>query len=277
MREIYNTKIIGSIDQGTIINSCVAEGYIQFSIFGIVITPRCDLDNNKVSTVHYLPVVRLEDWIIIDFWILFCNRVRNEIYGKIYGILDKYDLSRSLIQSISYTKLREALKEKISKPDDYDKFIKLLSELELLSKKHQEIKNDQHKQLLELYHKVSKSIFKDLKENKIKEFYLLESWDIKDNYYIVLMREIRKLNFDLANKVSFGLHRHQITVNEFKTNDISNESNQDEFICSIATLKSPHIEHLIQQFFWNFGRIGVENHPNDLENQFHNKIINLIS
>ena len=99
MREVYNTNVIGSIEQGTIINSCVAENYSNISNFGIIITPRCDIDNNKVSTVHYLPVVRLDDWIANDFWLIFSIRAKNEVIGKIYSIFEKYKLSRSLIKS----------------------------------------------------------------------------------------------------------------------------------------------------------------------------------
>lgn len=79
-----------------------------------------------------------------------------------------------------------------------------------------------------------------------------------------------------SSKVSRGLYLYEISENEFRNNDIAQKPNFDEFICSAATLKSPHIEHLIQQFFWNFGRIGVENHPDDLESQFHNKVTSLI-
>ncbi|MCW5922601.1 MAG: hypothetical protein KIS77_09665 [Saprospiraceae bacterium] len=276
MREIYNTKVIGSIEQGTIINSCIAENYNGVSVFGIIITPRCDIDNNKVSTVHYLPVIKLDDWIAVDFWLIFSSRAKNEVIGKLYSILERYKLSRTLIKSFSPSQLRETLKDQINKKDDLDKFSKLLSDLEEMSKKFHEIDNLEIKRLIESYNKVSKSVFKELKENKIKEFYLLESWETNSEYYVVLLREIRKLTYSLANKVSRGVYQYEISESDFSNNDIARKPEGDEFVYSTATLKSPHIEHLIQQFFWNFGRIGVENHPEDLESQFHNKAVNLI-
>jgi hypothetical protein len=276
VREIYNTKVIGSIEQGTIINSCVAENYCGYSTYGIIVTPRCDLDNNKVSTVHYLPVVRLDDWIKIDFWLIFANRAPNEVNNKLGAILDKYKLSRSLIKSFATNILREKLKEIINKKDDFEKFDKYLSDLETLNKPFNEISKPEIKQIVEDYNKVSKDIFKDLKDNKRKEFYLLENWDSNAEYYVVLLREIRKITFQLANKISHGIYEHQITASEWESNDISKNYNEENFIYSIATLRSPHIEHLIQQFFWNFGRIGVENHPSDIETQFHNRIANII-
>lgn len=276
MREIYNTKVIGSIEQGTIVNGGVAENYYGVSVFGIIITPRCDIDNNKVSTVHYLPVVKLNDWITVDYWMIFSNRAKNEIAGKLSSILEKYKLSRTLIKAFSPAQLRETLCSQISKKDDLAKFNNYLSDLEIMSNKFHEIENEEVKRLVETYNKVSKGIFKELKENKIKEFYLLECWESISDYYVVLLREIRKLTFSIANKVSRGIYIHEISESEFRNNDIAQKPELDEFICSIAILKSPHIEHLIQQFFWNFGRIGVENHPEDLESQFHNKVSNLI-
>lgn len=198
MREIYNTKVIGSIEQGTIVNSCVAENYNNSAVFGIIITPRCDIDNNKISTVHYLPVVKLDDWIAVDFWLIFSSRAKNDIVGKLYSILEKYKLSRSLIKSFTPIQLRETLKGRISKKDDLEKFNKYLSDLEEISKNFQQIDKTEIKRLVETYNKVSKSIFKELKENKIKEFYLLESWELESGYYVVLLREIRKLTFSLA-------------------------------------------------------------------------------
>jgi len=276
VRQIYNTKVIGSIEQGTIVNGCIAENYNDVSVFGIIITPRCDIDNNKVSTVHYLPVIKLDDWIAVDFWLIFSNRAKNEVTNKLCSIFGKYRLSCTLIKSFSPNQLRETLKDRINKKDDLDKFNKLLYDLEEMSKKFLEIDNVEIKRLIESYNKVSKSVFKELKENKIKEFYLLESWETNSEYYVVLLREIRKLTYSLANKVSRGVYLYDITENEFSNNDIARNPKVDEFVCSTATLKSPHIEHLIQQLFWNFGRIGVENHPEDLESQFHNKVTNLI-
>ena len=58
------TKI--PIQQGVIINGCIAENYTQDTC-GLIITPRCDIGNGgKVSTIHYLPIVSLKEWILVD-------------------------------------------------------------------------------------------------------------------------------------------------------------------------------------------------------------------
>ena len=276
MRKIYNTKIIGCFEQGTILNGCIAENYYKVPALGIIITPRCDIGNSKVSTIHYLPIVKLEDWIKIDFWVIFSTRTKNEILGKLYSILEKYNLSRNLVKLFRPGQLLDTLQQKINKTEDLDKFKGYLIDIDQLSKEFHQIDSKEVKRLIQCYHKVSKNIFKELKENKIKEFYLLESWETNFEYYVVSLREIRKLTFSLASKISHGIFFNQISESELSRNDISKHLTSDEFICSVATLKSPHIEHLMQQFFWNFGRIGVENHQENLESAFHEKAITLI-
>lgn len=273
MRQIYNTKIIGEIEQGTIINSCLSIDYMNCSVFGIIITPRCDIENNKVPSIHYLPVVSLENWIKGDFWNLFSNVVKNNLISKIMSILQQYNLSKTLFDSISYSELRKVLKDKF-KPVDFTKFDKILSDIEVLNSSIDKIANSAKKQLIEEHKNVSKTIFKELKEHKRKEFYLLENWNENqvDKYYVVLMREIRRISFELSKKISFGLYAKQISESEWNTNDLFRSNNPDNFIYSLATLKSPHLEHMIQHFFMNFGRIGVENHAPDLETMFHEKI-----
>lgn len=58
-RVIYDySPFYGKLSQGSIINGCVAEAFSNEEVFGLIITPRCDLSHNgKVSTVHYVPVI----------------------------------------------------------------------------------------------------------------------------------------------------------------------------------------------------------------------------
>ena len=276
MREVYSTKVIGELEQGTIINNCIAENYKGLEIFGIIITPRCDIGNAKVSTIHYLPIIKFDDWIKIDYWDIFSHRAKTEAINKIGSILDKYKISRTILHLLNYTDTEQLLQKIIKKPDDYTKVKKYLTHLQNLSLPFPNLSNIIVKELLDEYHKVSKEIFKDLKENKRKEFYLIESWDDAKKYYIVLLREIRKITFDLAEKLSYGIYEYEIPEGELLKNDIARSSKKDNFTYTIATLKSPHIEHLIQQFFLNFGRIGVQNHPSDLEYLFFEQMHNTL-
>ena len=56
-KDFSNKTYHSNIDQGSIINNCIAEDYPHSAVWGCIITPRCDLAHHgKVSTVHYLPI-----------------------------------------------------------------------------------------------------------------------------------------------------------------------------------------------------------------------------
>ena len=77
IRNIYFEKpIVNRMTQGSIINGCVADAFPGEEVFGLIITPRCDVSHEgKVDSVHYLPVVPFERWfeviarpIIKEIW-----------------------------------------------------------------------------------------------------------------------------------------------------------------------------------------------------------------
>ncbi len=276
LRKIYKINTIGIIDQGSIVNNCFSENYADVDTFGIIITPRCDIDNNKVSTIHYLPVIRFQDWIRIDFWNIYSDLCRKDISSRLTSILKKYGLSESLLKYFSDSDLKSTLKSKITKDTDYVKFEKLLSDKEQFQLTFKEISSKRKETLFNEYHKISKNIFKELKSHRRKEFYLLESWEENPLYNVVLLREIRTISFDFSTKLANGVYEHEINVLEYSKNDIKKTGNPDSFSHVVAALKSPFIEHLIQQFFLNFGRIGVEDHRINIEDQLYYDFTKLI-
>lgn len=61
MRNIF-CETITETQQGCIFSGAKANGYEDCTVYGLIITPRCDIAQCKVMTVHYLPIVKLEDW-----------------------------------------------------------------------------------------------------------------------------------------------------------------------------------------------------------------------
>lgn len=270
MRQIYNNRRISILEQGSIINHCFARNYVDKETFGIIITPRCDITNSKVSTIHYLPIINIHDWIDNDFWNIFSTRAIGELKGKLKNILDKYNLSFSIIEMFQKEELFSVLEDKINKSNDFNDFKKHLNNIHTLKLSRNKITSQDRISLIEAMPKISISIFKELRENRFKEFYLLERWDNCKEYVVVLLREIGSIDWIIANQISKGIWYNQLNNEQRKVNSFSN-LNEDSFLQTLATLKSPFIEHLIQHFFLNFGRIGIEDHTN-LENEFH-KII----
>lgn len=84
MRQIFEIKKnYSQIDQGSIITGCIAEDYPECEAWGCVITPRCDLAHKgKVSTIHYLPIINIDDWVR--------NEARNVLKRRWIEGLHKY-------------------------------------------------------------------------------------------------------------------------------------------------------------------------------------------
>lgn len=263
MRNIYQACKINEIQQGTIINGCIAEKYSQKKVFGIIITPRCDIENKKVPTIHYLPVVSFEDWIKEDFKEIFYSRVQKAVYGNIKSQCKSFNLSESIIDTLSQEQVIEIInsasqiktKQKISRAsivEDYGCILNKNNKTELYQK----------------YNSVGKQIISDLHGNNIGNFYILESWnasDTKCDYMIVLLRDVRRITFSIGEKMAKGLEKDNLVEADWLNNDLD-QNVMDDFYYPLTILSSPYMEHLIQSFFHNFGRIGIENMEKDVTN-----------
>lgn len=263
MRKIYQSCKINEIQQGTIINGCIAEKYAQKKVFGIIITPRCDIENKKVPTIHYLPVISFEDWIKEDFKEIFYNRAQKTIHGTIKSQCKSFDLSESIIDTLSQEQIIEVInntsqiktKQKISLTSivkDYGCILNMSNITELYQK----------------YNSVGKQIISDLHGNNIGNFYVLESWDTSDTqseYMIVLLRDVRRITFSIGEKIAKGLEKDDLGESDWLNNDLD-QNVSENFYYPLTILTSPYMEHLIQSFFHNFGRIGIENMERDVTN-----------
>lgn len=52
--------------QGTVFSCAYAEDYTDTSVYGLVITARCDAAQDKAPIFSYIPVVSLPDWVLCD-------------------------------------------------------------------------------------------------------------------------------------------------------------------------------------------------------------------
>lgn len=60
-RNIFANQI-DCLQQGCIFNGAKLKGYEGCEAFGLIVTPRCDIALGKVDTVHYLGLIKIEDW-----------------------------------------------------------------------------------------------------------------------------------------------------------------------------------------------------------------------
>ncbi len=263
-RGIFNEVSIGKLQQGYIFNNAVCENYIHSEVYGIIITPRCDIENEKVMTFHYLPIVSLEDWKLNDFWFLLKRQLIRNLNQNINQIFKDEGISTNLLEVFSKDEILLKFEPKIhsKKVPKFKSYINWLKNIEeqgeVVSQKFlDEVLKEKS------FFKIGANIIKDLTQNNMREFYLIEDWSDNDKYKVVLLREVQKFSWHLGKKIAQGLICEEFEKKDFNYNDLKYEP--EGFIYPIKAVKSPFIEHMIQKFFTNFGRIGITDHEFQLE------------
>lgn len=275
-RDLFEDLDLSKIQQGTIFRGAIANNYNNnCEVYGVIITPRCDIANGKVNTYHYLPVVSLSDWKYKDFWTIFSHQIYSTLIGNYKQTLIRFNVSPNLIGKFSFESIQEKLLLKITKEKEKEKLNNIIDDLKKLHEwKLKFPPKDTINYFLTKYEKLSKNIFRELKGNKMKGFYLLEDWNDNSSYFIILLREIKRISVEVGDKLGKGIYAGYIPDGERQLNDLQKYEDKYEMYYGIKRIKSPYIEHLIQMFFQNFGRIGVSDHNNNLENDLF-KLINL--
>lgn len=232
------------VQQGTIINGCIADNY-DCNVYGLIITPRCDIDNGgKVSTIHYLPIVSLDDWMKVDCIV----NARKKMAKMLQMKLQQYQISDTILNHfISKDDMLLLLKDNNQKDRNalvnlYEGYKKIVHENDYSSSDFQ---------------KICREELKELCMGRNNRFYLLQNWDSTNQFNVVILREVRRISLKVLQKFVNGYRNTNFSEEDYKCNDIVYTS-QRLYFTTITQISSPYIEHIIQAFSHNFCRIGVQ-------------------
>ena len=269
-RNIFEGTKIGVLSQGSIINGCIAEDFPNEQVYGCIVTPRCALGHQgKVNTVHYIPVVPFKRWFDKIAIPIIRHKWENELRSKINNQFETNGLGKGIMNAnLSYEDLC-AIVDTISKVKEKNKI----------------------KESLDMYYSIDVNAFnryisegkglvsgylKELKENKLASYYLIESWDLVNmpNHFVIMLRDIRRLQKDVADKIRIGVSEIDLTPIDLCHNDLYVSPNNDNFFWVEAQIASPFVEHILQAFMHNFSQIGVEDIANDTVEQLLKTVIN---
>lgn len=258
MRSLYTQ--IGpniAIQQGVIINGCIADKCKE-NVSGIIITPRCDIGNGgKVSTIHYLPVIKIEDWI------------KSYVLPEAL-VAEKNQLTKILEEQKHSSKILDVIKEPA------------VERLKLKNRTLQDrLKNYiQARDNIKYGKEIIKHIDNELTNlvaNKHNRYYIIEDWHDTSpiNHYVIILREIKRMELEFATTYTKGFQSKLINEEVAKANDVAVVPYSFDYqtLCEIG---SPYIEYILQQFSHNFCRIGVEELERNATKKLYNieKIIN---
>lgn len=266
-RIIYERAKIGVLTQGSIINGCIAEDFPDEEVYGCVVTPRCALGHDgKVTTVHYVPVVRFDRWFDIvgkpkvkELW-------KKELRGQINNVFKNENIAENIMDANlslgDMLKLTQNVKEKNR--------VKLVNNINAYY--------DVDSTCFDIFLKEGRgcltSYLKELKENKNSSYYLIESWEEskKNDFFVIMLRDVRRLQKHIASQFRNGVPESEIAPIDLYHNDLFTTTQKEHFYWVEAQLASPFIEHVLQAFVHNFSQIGVEDISGDTTDKLISKI-----
>lgn len=251
MRQVYNNRLRlkRNLTQGSIISHCLAENY-KCEIWGLIITPRCDLAHRgKVSNVHYIPIIDFDQWFKYDGK----KYLYEKAYAKSVENLEKMCLEFGFplnnMSEENMMRMAESMNCK-SRRDSFVCKLKKYYELQKISPFDYEPTKDGKCSLID-----------NLIKNQISGFHLIEDWSDTRKFKIILLRDLKRLEYDVAIEMVNGVEESAISA--INKNDLECSLSKDLIYEIKAEIASPYIEHIMERFSHNFCRVGVSDFENN--------------
>lgn len=242
--------------QGSIFNCANSEKYPTDDILGLVITARCDIENDKVSHFNYLPLIPFSIWKNNELVQIIKEQklrtLEKELMSKIQPLF-----SEGNIKTYGLKRVTEKYIETLRKEKEINSTKALLSKIETTRN------SSSIDELNSLFNKEIQDIVKFIAENKNSNYYLIDEI-IGYGTAILNLREILVLSKNVALSLADGVEIKK-NSNNYGLNCIENS-----LASIVGQLKSPYIELVLQRFSNNFTRIGVENPNYDMISEICN-------
>lgn len=284
-----------SLDQGTVIYGIKSDKYPAFPCYGIIITARCDIAQNKIPKYHYLVAVDASSWFSSKhgYQLVYSKTIAD----KMKTVCDKataLELDGQTLLSTSTEQLEIILQDKKQQLSGDRKAIKKVDELYACIQKYTQVaqieSDDVHrKKAIKSNTKSAITYIKDIDSGKLHHYYFLPQTAYLDNGVkskglIVDLLEIRSLSLldakKIANPFSSGIlysdlpsfpDREELIQMEHSDKTLNQLAEyfrlkrsfwletESDFVGVEGTIQSPWCEHLMQRFSNVFVRIGLEN------------------
>lgn len=253
MRNIYEEHKNGwvRLQQGAIFSGAIADGLPKRQdLYGLVITPRCDIANKKVSTIHYLPIIPFKVW-------------KYEVLSALYQTVQYEKITESLVKFCKAHNLTETIFDKrygFSDNDIEQAIIHVNGYKDVLNKYHEREKLediDYCKGKVKDWSR-SKDKIKDLIQNKQAHYYLIEDWNNQGQYMVIMLRDVKRLEFTFAENMEKGITEKIVEEAVYMRNDICRTDTNTMVYKLQQVIRSPFLEHIMEAFSKNFCRIGID-------------------
>src|SRR5690606_35875513 len=158
------------------------------------------------------------DWLYTDMWDILIRRLERDTRGNLKSAIKNLQLSVSILDILSPESVIKRVEQVPSVKQKQLNAIKdsfyVLSEIDDAS-----ITQKKKKEIFIKNSKMTSSILTELRDNKLKEFYLIENWDTENNKYnVILTREIGSISSETCKKISKGCWGYNLTDKEIADN-----------------------------------------------------------
>lgn len=262
---MFDAPRANEFTQGTVFSCAYGESYKDKSICGLVITARCDAAQEKVSVFSYVPVVPLSAWMLVDGAAIVLARVEAECLNTLRNILKVAKLSESLLKSHTFDAIyaahfqpHEYEKSKKSQCDKFRDVVQRYNENCALQLDQTDIM--QLKKHLAHYQVMVDAVLKELVGHRLAGNYLLCKLDnfTDDSDHVALLREVYHIPSWIAKRITKGISAEEWDANESPLSLCPRFHLKGDISLPVGKLKSPWVEHLMQNFALLFSRIGVK-------------------
>lgn len=248
--------VLGQLTQGTLFTGATAENYPLLPVWGLCITARCDMAHeNKVQVFNYVPVIRYEDWLRCDGAKLIADRITADLLGRMKSILEDSKKSITVLESYSPIEIAKTLLPGNSNFETLAQKFNICAQI----RREPRLTSEQRNQLVSVNRKIAEKFVKELWANQLVGFYFLDDIGMTDHPsdcgYVVILREVHHLPRNVASAIGGGYLIGDCPITG--TNEFCSKTTPFDFACTTGVIKSPWIEHVLQQFSIMFSRIGL--------------------
>jgi hypothetical protein len=203
--------LLGQLNQGSIFCCAKAEQYPNCEVSGVVLTARCDLEQDKYNVLNYAPVVRLSDWLAVDGHDIIVSRVASDFDSRVESALKTIDLPKSIFNSQTLLSILETL---IRAPDASQKLKKAEAKFVELEERRRSIARWQsgystsNADLYDHCDAFVRTAVKELIHHKMIGYYYLPNLEVgsDETGFVVLLREVNHLPRRLSRLIANGVN-----------------------------------------------------------------------
>ena len=110
-RDFLEEGLNTTVNQGSVFIGAYAEDYTNSINYGLIITARCDIAQNKAKKYSYLPLIPLNSWLKHDFIQLLYKRVIKGTEKTLISSFEAIGETELLLRTFSLEKLIEKFKD----------------------------------------------------------------------------------------------------------------------------------------------------------------------